>query len=239
MGFHNNFTTDISEPLYSSNVKVTYESTNTVNYIEQTLKHNDRCTGLDYMEETMSKLALHGWNQIDFTQSFHLISVAHVLRNLHRAHLLRLQHCQEDPLFCPVSQQVHHVRDTHVHGVCTSINFISLRDASVDFGVPNFWQLFRTQIEDDSAHEASGPVLRYDQNVLINIIFIKLHNGLLYYCQPCHCATSVERLGLDCKVQYTTANQEIMSQSHNSRIQYMENNLDNTFQGQVILVSVI
>jgi hypothetical protein len=29
------------------------------------LKHNDRCTGLDYMEETLPYLAHHGWYNMD------------------------------------------------------------------------------------------------------------------------------------------------------------------------------
>ena len=64
---------------------------------------------------------------------------------------------------------------------------------------------------------------------------IKLQNGLLYYRQPFHNPTSVERLGLDCKVVYTNANQGIMPGAHNIWVQYMqseENDLDNTFQGQ-------
>jgi len=28
------------------------------------LNHNDRCTGLDYMEETLSYLAIQGWYDI-------------------------------------------------------------------------------------------------------------------------------------------------------------------------------
>jgi len=101
----------------------------------------------------------------------------------------------------------------------------------VDFGIPNFGQLFRTHIVDDWGHEVSGLVLRYDQNVLIDSIFIKLQNGLLYNCQPLHCPTSVERLGLDCKVEYTDANQGIMPESHNIWVQYTDSDLDDTFQG--------
>ena len=34
------------------------------------LKHNDWCTGLDYMEETLSYLALKGWYDIDSGKDF-------------------------------------------------------------------------------------------------------------------------------------------------------------------------
>jgi len=75
-------------------------------------------------------------------------------------------------------------------------------------------------------------MLVYDQNVLIDSIFITLQNGLLYYRQPFHNSTSDEYLGLDCNVEYTNANQGIMSEAHNIRVQYTqseENDLDNTF----------
>jgi len=148
-GSGDNFTTDISERLHIGNVKEAYRSTNKVNYIQQMLKHNDRCTGLDYLEETLSCLALQGCYHIDSATDFNLLSAADKLRDSRRAHLLCLHHCQNEPFFCPVSQQVHHSRETHVRGVCSSIKLTSLRDASVDFRISNFGQLFHTQIEDD------------------------------------------------------------------------------------------
>jgi len=117
--------------------------------------------------------------------------------------------------------------------VCRWFKSTSLRNASVDFRIPNFGQLFHAQIEEEWGHKISGLVLRYDNNVLLGSIFIKLLNGLLYYHQPFHCPTSVEHLGLDCKVEYTNANKGIMPESLNIWVQYTESNLDNTFQGQV------
>jgi len=76
-------------------------------------------------------------------------------------------------------------------------------------------------------------VLGYDQIALIDSLFIKLQNGLLYYCQPFHCPASVERLGLDCKIEYTIANQGIIPESHNIWVQYTDSDLDNTFLGCV------
>jgi len=229
----NNSTSDISEQLHIRNVKEAYRSTNNVTSIQQMLKYNDWCTGLDYMEETLSSLALQGWYDIDSAKGFNLPPAANKLRNTRRAHLLRLHHCQEEPFFRHVSQQVHHLRETHVRRVCRCIKYTLLKDASVDLGIPNFGQLFRTQIEDDYGHEVTGLVLRYDQNILIDSIFINLQNGLLYHHQPFHCPTSVECLGLDCKVEYMDANQGIMPESHNIWVQYTDSNLDNTFQGWV------
>jgi len=117
--------------------------------------------------------------------------------------------------------------------VCRRIELTSRRDASVDFGILNFRQLFCAQIEEERGHEVSGQVLRYDQNVLMDSTFIKLQNGLLYYRQPFHCLTSVESLGLDCNVEYNNANQGIMPEYHNIWAQYTDSDLNNTFQGRV------
>jgi len=76
MGSDDNSTTHISEQLHIGNVKEAYRSTNKVNYIHQMLKHNDRCTGLDYMEETLSYLALQGWYDIDSAKIVNLLSAA-------------------------------------------------------------------------------------------------------------------------------------------------------------------
>jgi len=40
------------------------------------LKHNDQCTGLDYMEETWPYLAIQGWYDIDYAKVFNLLSAA-------------------------------------------------------------------------------------------------------------------------------------------------------------------
>jgi len=126
--------------------------------------------------------------------------------------------------------------------VCRSTKLTSLRDASADFRIPNFGQLFRAEIEEDWGHEVHGLVLRYDQNVLIDSIFNKLQNGLLYYCQPFHNPTSFEHLGLECKVEYTNANQGIMPEDHNIWVQYTqseENDLNYTFEGWIRSFSVL
>jgi len=65
MGYADNFLTDIAERLYMPNMKEAYRPSNQANYIRQMLMHNDRCTGLEYMEETLSYLALQGWYDID------------------------------------------------------------------------------------------------------------------------------------------------------------------------------
>ena len=126
--------------------------------------------------------------------------------------------------------------------MCRNIKLTSLRDASQDFRISNFGQQVRAQIEEDWGHEVSGLVLGYDQNVLIDNIFIKLQNGLLYYPQPFHNPTLVECLGLDCKVEYTNANQGIMPEANNNWVQQTqseENDLDNTFEGRIPSLPVL
>jgi len=64
----------------------------------------------------------------------------------------------------------------------------------------------------------------------------------LHYHQPFHNPTYVERLGHDCKVEYTNANQRIMPEAHNIWVQYTqskENDLNNTFQGRITSFPVL
>jgi len=136
------FPTDISEWLHNARVKQAYRSGNKVNYIRKMLKHNHRSIGLDYIEETLSCLALQGWYDIDSAKVFNLLSTTNKWRSAHRAHLLHLQTIQDWPFFCPILQQVYHLRETHVRQVCRSIKSTSLRDASDKFGIPRFAQLF-------------------------------------------------------------------------------------------------
>jgi len=82
-GSGDNFTNNISERLHISNVKEAYRSTIIVNYISQMLKHQDRSTALDYMEETLSYLAMQGWYDIDLAKVSNLLSAADTWRNTH------------------------------------------------------------------------------------------------------------------------------------------------------------
>jgi len=236
MGSGDNFTTDISEKLHITKVKVAYRSGNKVTYIRQMFKHNEWCTSLDDMEETRSYLALQGWYNIDSAKVFNILSATNEWRSTCRAHQLCLWTIQDEPFIRPVSQLVYRLRTMQVCGMCRSIKSTSHRDASEDFGIRSFGQLLCAQIEEDWGPNVSGFVLRYDQNVLIDSIFIILRNGLLYYHQPFQNPTSVECLGLNCKIEYTNANQGIMPEAHNIWVKYTqseENDLNNTFKVQI------
>jgi len=94
-------------------------------------------------------------------------------------------------------------------------------------------QLCCPKIKEAWGHKVCRLVVGYDQDVLVDSILVKLQNGLSYYDESFHCPASVELLGLDCKVEYTNANEGIMPQSHNIGVQYTESDLDKTFQGRV------
>jgi len=178
-GSGDNFTPDISERLHIAKVREAYRSSNKVNYIWQMLKHNDWFTGPDYMEEILSSLPLQRLYNIDSAEDFNLLSATDKRRSTQRAHLLRLHSIEDERIICHVPQQVYHLRAMHVRRVCRSIKLTSLGDASEDFGIPNFVQLFSARIEEDWGHDVCGLVLGYDQNVLIDSIFIRIQNGLL------------------------------------------------------------
>jgi len=167
-------TTDIREQLSIGNVKVAYRCTNEVNYSCLMLKYNNGCTSLDYIKETLSHLALQGWYDIDFTKVFNLLYATNEWWSTCRACLLHLQHCQNEQFSCPVSQQIHHFSEAHVHKVYRSKKLTSLRDTSEDCGIPNVWQLFFAQLEGDFGHKVCWVVLGYDQNALKDSIFNNL-----------------------------------------------------------------
>jgi len=233
MGCGDNFSTDMSEWLHIAIMKEAYRSTNKANYICQILKHNDWCTGFDHMEETLSYLALPAWYNIHSVTVFDRLSATDRQQSARRGHPFRLPTIEQVPIVCPVSQQVYHFRETHVSGVYRCIKLTSHRNISANIGIPNFGQLFHAQNEEAWEQKVSRLVLGYDLNVHIGSIFLTLQNAVLYSCQPFHKRTSVQHLGLDCKVEYTNANQGIVPEAHNIWVQDTqseENDLDNTLQ---------
>jgi len=123
--------------------------------------------------------------------------------------------------------------------VCTSIEFTSLRDASVDIGICIIWKQFCAQIAEDWGYKVCALVLVYDQNVCIDSILNSLQNMLLNSVQAFRCPTSVECQELHCKVEYTNSNQGIFPQYHYFWVQYTESELNNAFQGWVSSFSLI
>jgi hypothetical protein len=154
-----NVPTDLSEQLHIANVNEAYWSRNKVNYILQMLKHNDRCTGLDYTEETLSYLALQGWYNIDFAKVFNLLSTTDKWQTTYTTHLLRLQIIEDEPYICPVLQQLYHLREIHICGVCRRFKWTLLGDPSEDFRISNFGKLRWAQIEEECGHKVHGLVV--------------------------------------------------------------------------------
>jgi len=138
MGSGDNFTVHIFEWLHIVYVKAGYWSSNKVNYIGQMLMHNDQYTDFDYMEETLSYLALQGWYNIDSEKVCNLLSTTDEKRGTWKAYLLRLQTVQDQPIIHPASEQVYCLRQTHIRTVCISMKSTSLRDSSEDFGIHTF-----------------------------------------------------------------------------------------------------
>jgi len=132
--------------------------------------------------------------------------------------------------FRPISQPVHRFGEYHDYGVCSSIQFTLLRDASEHYTIPNIGQLFQASIEENQEYTDGRLLLRYNQNALKVSIFIILQNAVLYWYELFHSPTSVEHPGLDSKVECIDANQGIIRKSHNIWVHYMERDLDNTFQ---------
>jgi len=226
------FSLNISDMLYTGNVKQRYRSTNKLNFMRQLLKHNDQSSGYNYMEMSHSHPGLRGWSPIDSAQVLNLLSTADKQWNTHRAHHILLQHCQDVPFDCPVSPQVHYWRAMSVHGLCRSIKLISLWDALKHFRVCKCRQLCCTHVQVDRRNEDSGLVLRYDQNVLKASIFNTHQSRRLSNHDSSHSTTSIDCLRLCCKVDYIDANQVILAEVYNIWVQYTVSDLDNTLQGQ-------
>jgi hypothetical protein len=86
---------------------------------------------------------------VNSAKAFNQLSTTDEQRCTLIVYLLRLQTIQAEPIICPVSQQVYHLREMHFRRVCRSIKLTPLRDGSEDFGIPNFGLLFHAQIEEN------------------------------------------------------------------------------------------
>jgi pterin-4a-carbinolamine dehydratase len=98
-----NFTTDISERLPIAKVKDAYRFGNKVNYIQQILKHTDWCTRYDYMEVTLTDLALQGWYDLSTAKVCNLLSATNKQQSTYRAHKKHLQTILIEPYIHPRS----------------------------------------------------------------------------------------------------------------------------------------
>jgi hypothetical protein len=110
------------------------------------------------------------------------------------------------------------MKETHIYRVHRSNIVTILCNASDDIGIPNFESLFCAQIDEDHGHKVIGLLLGYDLIELEESMFIKYQNGLSYYCQPFHCPSPVNYLGLTWTLEYSDANQGLIPESHNVRV---------------------
>jgi len=144
-GSGDNISADISELLHIANVNNAYRSSNKVNQIRQMLKHNFQCNSLDYMEETLSYLALPGRYDIDSANVFNLLSATDKQRSTHGSHLLCRETIQVKPFICPVSKHVYHLREMHICGVCRSIKLTSLSESVSNCSILGHVLLWRSK----------------------------------------------------------------------------------------------
>lgn len=180
------------------------------------LKHNGCCASFDYIVETLSHLTIQGRCEIESANDFNWLSATDTWRNISSALRVYIWHYQWERFFHLTLQPGQYLIQCHHCGVCRRVKLTLLRDTSEDVRISKVGQLFWSQIEEASGQWVCGLVVIYDQNVLKGSILVIYQNELWYYCRPCHCPTCVECLELDCKVEYSNANQGIIPESHNS-----------------------
>jgi len=67
------------------------------------VQHDDQSTGPNYVEETLSYIALHSWYDVHTAKEFTLLSVASKLQSTRRVPPLRLQTIQFEHFIILVS----------------------------------------------------------------------------------------------------------------------------------------
>jgi len=168
MEFAANFSTDIAEQLHMNNLKEEYWSSNKVNCTQRILKHNDRYTIHDHLEESVWYFALQGRTDSNYAVEFNPPSTTNDRQRMSLAHIFHLQSIQNELFLGSVLQQVHSLWERHVCGVCRTPKLTSLRDGSEYLWFAIFGLLFLLQIEEDWGYKVSGFVPRCHQNVLLH-----------------------------------------------------------------------
>jgi len=179
------------------------------------LQHNDWCTSLYYVEESLYCVALQGWHDIQSAKVVNLLSATGRQCHIGTAHLVFLQYCEDECCFLPESWLVDHLSNTYVCRVCGRIKLTLLRVVLACFGMSHVRLLFHMPIEADWANQVHGLLLRYGWNILLDSILIKFQNGQLFYSQPFYSPTSLRPLDHNWTIGYPNAIRGIMPQSNN------------------------
>jgi hypothetical protein len=131
--FAGTFITDLSDWLHNVNMKEAKRSFNKDNFPRQLIKHIGCCTSLDYMQKIQSYLALEDCNNIDCENVFNLLSATDTRLVGCRPHPICLMAFWKKCIFLPIPQQVHHLSETHVYRVYTTIKLtlLSVSNGSV------------------------------------------------------------------------------------------------------------
>ena len=142
-----NYSTDMSNQDDISIVPVEYQPRTFANHFQPVIKLTIQYSGLDYMEEPLMHHTLQGRLHIESVIIFALLSAMNTWQDTSRAQGKCLQHLQEELFFHPISQLGHHIKQTDIRSVCSSLTVISPRYASVDLHICAFCLLFHTKFK--------------------------------------------------------------------------------------------
>lgn len=114
-----------------------------------------------------------------------------------------------------MSSEVIHSRQMPICSVLESDKFIILGGILVDFIVSTVSQQLHVETNEHWGHTVAGLVFSCDENILLDSIFIKLWNTLLYHYQLYQNSNSVQDLELDYIFQYFITHTGIILYPHN------------------------
>jgi len=193
MCYSDNFTPAISSQLATCNVCDTYTFSNTVDCIQQMVNHNDQCTGLGSMEETLSYLTLQGWYGTDTQTAPNLLPAADKSQNTLWAQSLHQPHWEKQATLEPLLRQTEHMIEMHVCGLCRSIRLTSCWETLVELEIPMIEQLSHKPSGEKWSPELSGLMYSYDENELpdSNIPILRMCSSItMIISQPNICGRS-------------------------------------------------
>ena len=205
MGATDNFSTDISELLHISNVKVAYRATNRVTFMPQVLAYNDRHTALDYMHLALRSLALKGWYDKDSAAILNLISTAEKRRSTTRqARQNRILAGEQEPFFVPDLPPPQPYQPSKICAQSQTFKRMSLAQAAATFDIPTLPTLVRHHLHRIWGQDAvsllwgAGDDFKHEVEVLP-------HNKVRFVANGFHAPLVFARGLLDCSVQNVTS----------------------------------
>ena len=205
MGSPDNFSTDVSELLHVEMVKEAYRSTNRVNFEEQMLWYNDRNTGLAYMIQTLEYLALRGSFDSDTARTLRMCSRDERRKSTRWA---RQRHADAGdtsshltleigleprtvPSYTPIAVPEARARagigelkrQTELAGRVRTVKALSLREASLKFGINDLPVLFHQQMVAIWGSQLTDRILGPGDD-FADKVRIEVYNSVANFYQP-------------------------------------------------------